>query len=692
MPGIEDIEIRIKDLESEAGTGYETDFFIVDRESQTLKIKPNIMLAAFRLATSELKGLMSPEDKQKVHAHANAAALALITELLITAWNNAVSTLPNKADLENGKVPAAQLPSYVDDVIEVADYAHLPEVGETGKLYTTLYENKIYRWSGSAYAEVSASIVLGETSSTAYRGDRGKAAYDAMHTHANMSLLNTLLTMKKTIVTVTETVPDFIGQIGEDSENRFYIGKSKTGTMWEALLTTNDLPIVSSEQDGLMTSILYNILSFISKDEDGNVILNIPTDGQDSKKIIFTGTNDAQVVEINEAEGIKVLAGMIQVSDETKSWKFGISGDDFVLYKYENSAWTQFLTFAGAKAVLNNVSINEVGDTVIQLNANGQDATALRVLDSGGNELFILNESDGAEFLCTVVGITKAMVGLGNVDDTSDANKPISNAAATALATKADLVDGKVPATQLPSYVDDVIEAADTAHFPTTGETGKIYVALDTNKTYRWSGSTYVEISASITLGETSATAYRGDRGKAAHEHAEIITGNPHGTTKADLGLGNVDNTADANKPVSTAQAEAIALAPYVMRTQNIQGQSLLANTTYYFGGMSYNLATTGSTRRLPIAKSGKINIVCGYFYASNAGSAQTSALYIVVNNLNSYMISNAIVFNAMINSFNVTGLNIPVFAGDYVEFKLVTGAFTTAPSGVWSEIFLGIN
>lgn len=55
--------------------------------------------------------------------------------------------------------------------------------------------------------------------------------------------------------------------------------------------------------------------------------------------------------------------------------------------------------------------------------------------------------------------------------------------------------DSKVPAAYLPSYVDDVLEYANTAGFPAIGETAKIYVALDTNKTYRWSGSAYVEIS-----------------------------------------------------------------------------------------------------------------------------------------------------------------------------------------------------
>lgn len=74
---------------------------------------------------------------------------------------------------------------------------------------------------------------------------------------------------------------------------------------------------------------------------------------------------------------------------------------------------------------------------------------------------------------------------------------------------------GKVPSSQLPSYVDDVLEYANKSGFPTTGEAGKIYIAKDTNLTYRWSGTAYVEISPSLALGETSSTAYAGDKGKA---------------------------------------------------------------------------------------------------------------------------------------------------------------------------------
>lgn len=96
--------------------------------------------------------------------------------------------------------------------------------------------------------------------------------------------------------------------------------------------------------------------------------------------------------------------------------------------------------------------------------------------------------------------------------------------------------NGKVPTDQLPSYVDDVLEYDDLQAFPETGEDGKIYIARDTNLTYRWSGSQYVEISPSLALGETSSTAYRGDRGKTAYDHSQITSGNPHGTTAAQVG------------------------------------------------------------------------------------------------------------------------------------------------------------
>lgn len=98
---------------------------------------------------------------------------------------------------ETGKVPAAQLPSYVDDVVEgyasggkfYEDSGHSKEIAcESGKIYVDKENGKTYRWSGAALVEISASLALGETASTAYPGDKGKKAYDhsqAAHAPAN---------------------------------------------------------------------------------------------------------------------------------------------------------------------------------------------------------------------------------------------------------------------------------------------------------------------------------------------------------------------------------------------------------------------------------------------------------------------------------------------------------------------------
>lgn len=98
-------------------------------------------------------------------------------------------------------------------------------------------------------------------------------------------------------------------------------------------------------------------------------------------------------------------------------------------------------------------------------------------------------------------------------------------------------VDGIIPSTVLPSYVDDVIEVSTFVSLPNPGNTGKIYITLDTNLTYRWSGTAYVEVSKSLAIGELSSTAYRGDRGKIAYDHSQSQSGNPHNVSLSDLGV-----------------------------------------------------------------------------------------------------------------------------------------------------------
>lgn len=140
------------------------------------------------------------------------------------------------------------------------------------------------------------------------------------------------------------------------------------------------------------------------------------------------------------------------------------------------------------------------------------------------------------------------------IADISDLDKGSPNGVAELDST------GKVPTSQLPSFVDDVIEGYlsngkfynDSAYTTEiVGESGKIYLDISSNKTYRWSGTTFVLISETISLGETSSTAYRGDRGKIAYDHSQLTKGNPHEVTKSDIGLESVEN-----KSSSTIRSE----------------------------------------------------------------------------------------------------------------------------------------
>ena len=170
----------------------------------------------------------------------------------------------------------------------------------------------------------------------------------------------------------------------------------------------------------------------------------------------------------------------------------------------------------------------------------------------------------------------------------------------------------KIDAIYLPSYVDDVVEYANLAAFPPTGETGKIYVALDTNKIYRWSGSVYIEISPSesATWGSITGTlSTQTDLQEALDDKydasnpagyitlAEVPSSavtSVNGQTgdvildKEDIDLGNVDNTSDLNKPISNDTQDALDLITDVNWTGDYNN-----GTTYTVGdGVMYNGAS----------------------------------------------------------------------------------------------------
>lgn len=201
--------------------------------------------------------------------------------------------------------------------------------------------------------------------------------------------------------------------------------------------------------------------------------------------------------------------------------------------------------------------------------------------------------------------VNKSQVGLSNV--TNDAQvKRSEMGVASGVATLDS--NGKVPSSQLPSYVDDVLEYTNKANFPTTGETGKIYIDNTTNLTYRWGGSQYVEISPSLALGETSSTAYSGDKGKATTDKVNTHvanTDNPHNVTKAQVGLSNVDNTSDLDKPMSNAVSSAFNVFNSNLNKVKESVSSNKAQIGYVYSskGQPNGLATLDSNGKVPTSQ-----------------------------------------------------------------------------------------
>jgi len=200
--------------------------------------------------------------------------------------------------------------------------------------------------------------------------------------------------------------------------------------------------------------------------------------------------------------------------------------------------------------------------------------------------------------------------------------------------------DTKVDAAYLPSYVSDILEYANLGAFPATGQTSKIYLALDTNKVYRWSGSVYIEVAANS--GVWGA-----------------ITG-------------TITNQTDLINYVKG----------YSLQMNCTSTINLADNTTYFIGALQTAPFTTDTNLRLIAPKSGTIKTVV-FSTRQTFGSGESSTLALGINGSYSN-ISTSILFNGNpINTELITGLSRNVNAGDYITLRLQTPAWVTNPLGV---------
>lgn len=264
----------------------------------------------------------------------------------LTNFKNTKGKANGLASLDDsGKVPSTQLPSYVDDVLEFTQLDQLPNPGELGKIYVVTSTNLQYRWSGSDYVEISKSLALGETSSTAYPGDKGKATTDVVNSLSD-NLVNDVLVSQSDKNSVSLTIKSI-------TKNPVKKNKELLLVDGEPILLTDNTPILLADNvnDGLYDQA------------------------------------DDKLITINQASSF--TAGVMSASDKTK------------------------LDGLKAQAEI-DTSISNVQNN---LNAH------------------INNRTNPHR-------VTKEQIGLDQVDNTSDANKPISNATQTALNGKFSATDG----------------------------------------------------------------------------------------------------------------------------------------------------------------------------------------------------------------------------------------------------------
>lgn len=212
---------------------------------------------------------------------------------------------------ESGIIPSAQLPSYVDDVIEVDIFSNLPGTGESGKIYIVQDTNLTYRWSGTDYVEISKSLALGETSSTAYSGDKGKATTDKLNRIPDKLITDTVNVNQST----TEAVLNFTTyrqeaqQIGRNTLTITSATTSQAGLMSSSDKTKldglKDQAGITSDINAVQTNLETHINNKsnpheVTKDQVG---LSEVDNTSDANKPISTATQNALNSKFNASDG-----------------------------------------------------------------------------------------------------------------------------------------------------------------------------------------------------------------------------------------------------------------------------------------------------------------------------------------------------------------------------------------------------
>lgn len=554
----------------------------IDKEIQDRKNEINRVETKFDGVTDDLEAALNKEIADR------KAGDNTITNTL----NNFMDTKAQPGGLASldstGKVPAAQLPSYVDDVLEYSNKSLFPATGETGKIYVAKDTNLTYRWTGTQYIEISKSLALGETSSTAYQGDKGKANRDSL-----VSLPSTLIS---NILSTTQT-----GELVKI--NHKYV--TKNGLNYTAPQDANvDIPAATTTKAGVMSAVdkikldttLPNAIDKEIQDRKDAVadlenkldtkFDDITTDHEERIAAEEAISNTLPNVVTNTIEVGRTSTRLIV--KENYSTKDTANNNYRPPVEKTHDLWGATEALAGVMTaadwiLLHNTLPNQIteeiknrkdGDTNLQNQINQE------ILDRKEGDLEITNnfqefqqdintqisnlvsgtESKVGAVIVTGNGnaVTDAHIGTGTLTLTKGATynyyvHPAGNAPSKASAFYKFSTDATSHINSVTSVVQkDITDLgilnADTVNNLISSLRTELKNYID-NAISTLNGSVnnqITQINSDISGLQTDLSSHVNNKS------------NPHSVTKAQVGLGNADNTSDINKPVSTAQRNAI--------------------------------------------------------------------------------------------------------------------------------------
>lgn len=488
-----------------------------------------------------ISGLLS-EDIQNSIDELSATKLNLIEK----GQPNGVASLDS-----NGLIPSSQLPSYVDDVLEYVTYADLPVEGETGKIYVVISDEtsggdtSSYRWTGSVYSMVSNTLNAADV----------KALYESnADTNEYSDAERVLVDVSQVLETTATTLPTAINELVSVKVDKI-VGSSlvpdtKVSLYSSHIIDTANPHAVTKAQVGLSNADntsdnLKNVLSATkwttartitlsgdvsgSVSVDGSANVTITTSVQPNSIALGTDTTGNYVASVTQGTGISVI---------------GTAGEGW--------SPTVSLTNVGTVGTYRSVTTDAQGRVIA-----GTNPTTLS--GYGLTDVYTKTENNAS----LALKVNNSEKGVANGIATLDTN-------------------GKVVLTQIPDSLLGQLEYIGIWNFatlPTATEKGQYWIASVAGNGYEvgdwavWNGSAFDKVD------NTDAVATVAGR-----------TGNVV-LTKNDVGLGLVDNTADASKNVLSATKLQTA------RTISLSGDS--TGSVTFDGSANANIVVTRSTANM---------------------------------------------------------------------------------------------